>query len=899
VSGLRIVFGERLDGGAWPLVPDGAALGTAVVGPLGLLSLVETSAGLGGPSIPAARRIAVMRHRLARLAERPCFWNDSFVVDPWAVARELLAWRDELVEAGWTAHAIVDPPPRLADLAALEACDGPALPSGLADRLVAAAQVFGADLEHPISEVFVIDDKATLAAGIARLLDRMAAHGVAVSYLAASTGACASSASDLARVQSWLSAGKMKPLTGDGTFVLLRGMSEGMEAEAVADWLQSGTNDAATVVVLGQPSGMLDGAMRRRGLPQFGHLDASPLRGAIQVLSLAFAVRWRPFDPSPLLDLLTLPQSPVPASVGAILARMLNEAPGRDGPLWTAAIERSREVRRKRFAQGGLTGTDLERRVERDLRRWLPWLAGDLFDEAPGMPAEAAHEICARVAAWSARMAPVARGPVAAVGGFAVTLSQVVREAGLDPLPRVQLERMIDAVVADGVDAEHIGAEASAWSHVSHPAQVWDAADSVVWWGFGSQGASRLPGRWTLEETDALRAVGCPAADPAVALIREAAGWRRALLNVRERALLVVPPGTEEGEQSHPLLHELQPLLAGVPRGMTFQSEALLASESIALSGRSITRKPVLGRALPQPRREWTISPGTINPRPVESASSIALLLGCPFAWSLQYPARLKPSRRSEVPKGDRLLGLLAHALAEEIFQPGNPPTPALARQLAEQRLPALIDERATPLRSPGAASDHARALARLPAAMEILASHLTKLGATVVGTEVKREAVDVLAPAIVLDSRMDMLIEVGGAPAVIDMKWSRTDRYRRDEIVKGQAVQLAVYGRVAGTDVSPAQGAYFMLSQARLLPAGDNLFGTAPSAPPLADVWQATRESWRTRLARLGQGRVAALAKELPPGPDGDSNAVVPLPLEAPCRFCDKSKLCGLERVL
>lgn len=898
MSGLHIVFGERLDGGAWPVVPDGTALGTAVVGPLGLLSLVETSAGLGGPSIPAARRIAVMRHRLSRLAERPCFWRDSFVVDPWAVARELLAWRDDLVEAGWTAYAIAKPPPRLADLAALEALDEPALPSGLADRLVAAAQAFGADLDHPISEVLVVDDKAALAPGIARLLDRMAAHGVVVSYRTASRGACTNSASDLAHVQSWLSAGKMEPLKGDGSFVLLRGMSEGMEAEAVADWLQSGTNDAATVVVLGQPSGMLDGAMKRRGLPQFGHLDASPLRGAIQVLSLAFAVRWRPFDPSPLLDLLTLPQCPVPASVGRILARTLNEAPGRDGPLWTAAIERGRQVRRKRFEQDGLTSTDLEMRVERDVRRWLPWFAGDLFDETQGMPAEAAHEICARVAAWSARMAPLTEGPVAAVGRFATTLSQVIRETGLDPLPRVQLERMIDAVVAEGVDAEHASAEASAWSHVNHPAQVWDAADAVVWWGFGSEGVLRRPGRWTVEETYALRDAGCAPADPSVALIREAGGWRRALLNARERVLLVVPPGTEDGELAHPLLHELQPLLEGAPGATTFQSEALVASESVALSGRSIRRKATVGRALPQPRRAWTISSGAIGPRAVESASSIALLLGCAFAWSLQYPAHLKPSRRSEVPKGDRLLGLLAHALAAEIFQPGNPPPPALARQLAEQRLPALIDERATPLRLPGAAADYARALARLPRAMEVLSSHLTKLAATVVGTEIERQVADVLAPAIVLNSRMDMLIEVAGAPAVIDMKWSRTDRYRRDEIVAGQAVQLAVYGRVVGTDASPAPGAYFMLSQARLLPAGDNLFGSAPGAPPLADVWQATRDSWRARLTRLGQGRVAALAKALPPGADGDSDAV-PLPLEAPCRFCDKSKLCGLERVL
>jgi hypothetical protein len=39
---------------------------------------------------------------------------------------------------------------------------------------------------------------------------------------------------------------------------------------------------------------------------------------------------------------------------------------------------------------------------------------------------------------------------VAAVRSFATILSQVIQEAGLNPLSRIQLERMIDTVIADG-----------------------------------------------------------------------------------------------------------------------------------------------------------------------------------------------------------------------------------------------------------------------------------------------------------------------------------------------------------------------------------------------------------------------------------------------------------------
>lgn len=901
MSGLRIVYGERLDGAAWPPSPESGSLGFAAVGAAGFLALVETFAGLSGPPIPAARRIALMRRRLAASMDCPRFWSASFAVDPWAVAREILKWRDELVEAGWTATAIAEPPGRLADLADLESLIEPAILPGRADRLAAAVDVLATGIDLPLQEIVIIDPPETIGPGMGRLLKAVAARGVQVSYRSAGSGACRQR-TDLARVQSWLASGQAEPLVGDGTFILLHGRSEGAEGEAVADWLAAHPDDPETVVVLGAASGMLDGALGRRGLPRFAHLSASPLRGAVQLLSLAFAIRWRPFDPAPLLDLLSLPQSPIPAAAARALAAALTEAPGRDGPRWVEAIETGRQRRRTRFEEEGLQGADLEHRVRRDTERWLPWLNGDLFDEVSGMPAAAARDICGRVAAWSARVASGGQGPVAAVGGFATTLSLVIAEAGLDPVPRVQLERMIDAVVADGVDAEHASAEAGSWSHVSHPAQIWDEAGTVLWWGFGSDATSRQAQVWTDEEKASLRSAGCLPDDPARVLARESAGWRRAVLKARDRVLLVVPPGASGEESAHPLLHELAPLLSLSSHDVSFHAERLFEVEGIELAGRQIGRAVAARQRLPQPRRSWSVAVGAIKPRSVDAATSIGLLLACPFAWSLQYAGKLRPSRRSEVPQGETLLGLLAHALAAKIFQPGSPPSPVHARQLAQQRLPALVDEMASPLRLPGAAADYARALSRLPVAMETLAQGLADLGATVIGAELERDAADALARGASLNGRLDLLISARtGEPAIIDMKWSRTDRYRREEIQQGHSVQLAVYGRILGTEGAPAPGAYFMLSQARLLPAGDNLFGPSagPGAPGLAEVWANTRASWQARMTHLDRGRVRALSEDLSEIGDDAADEGVSLQLNPPCRFCDKTRLCGHARVL
>ena len=173
VSGLRLVFGERLDGGAWPPVVEGGLLGSAVVGPAGLLSLVETFAGLAGPSVPVARRIAAIRRRLASLTGRPYFWSESFKVDPWAVAREILGWRDELVQAGWTPKAIANPPLRLADLAELENLAEPPLPPGMADRFVVAAKAVGPSVDLPFEEIVAVEGALSTEDEVGMLIDQM------------------------------------------------------------------------------------------------------------------------------------------------------------------------------------------------------------------------------------------------------------------------------------------------------------------------------------------------------------------------------------------------------------------------------------------------------------------------------------------------------------------------------------------------------------------------------------------------------------------------------------------------------------------------------------------------------------------------------------------------------
>lgn len=80
--------------------PNRAALDVAVVGPLALLRDLELMLGLGGPEVSAVERIAIYRRKIESAGANR-FWSESFALDPWPSTRELLGWRDELIEAGW------------------------------------------------------------------------------------------------------------------------------------------------------------------------------------------------------------------------------------------------------------------------------------------------------------------------------------------------------------------------------------------------------------------------------------------------------------------------------------------------------------------------------------------------------------------------------------------------------------------------------------------------------------------------------------------------------------------------------------------------------------------------------------------------------------------------------
>jgi len=132
---VKLVFDLDFDGSTWPgpLADQEASAGEAWVGNRGLVDILETTLGLGGPELSATERAAAL---VPAALSTSGFWSRSAESDPMGTARTLLHWRDSLWLCGWRGQQLT---PRLRDLAIVTSGVFPGMP----DRMAAIADALG------------------------------------------------------------------------------------------------------------------------------------------------------------------------------------------------------------------------------------------------------------------------------------------------------------------------------------------------------------------------------------------------------------------------------------------------------------------------------------------------------------------------------------------------------------------------------------------------------------------------------------------------------------------------------------------------------------------------------------------------------------------------------------
>jgi hypothetical protein len=883
---MDLVFSWFADKGAWPehTRAGAAALDSEVVGPNGLLDHVETMLGVGQPDVAAVKRIAVYRQKIESAGPNR-FWSKSFASDPWSSARELLHWRDELVEAGWRPGIGLERR-RLANLTAAET-SGPVLPSGRADRLRGAIDVLRDGRSVRLRSIAVVDDRAALPVGWRALLDALEQRGVRIDQVTRPSSAAAPG-SDLARTAL---GDRENALAGDRSLVLLTADTEQAAAAAVSAWLAADAEaNAGVTFVLGGDTSLLDHMLARHRLPRLGATLASPQRALLQVLPLAYALAWDPPDPNRLLDFLLLPISPLRRSAANRLADVVAENPGVGGENWLAAWREINENLSKEEEWA-----DPKKREVR-IAEWREFVEPGRHDPAKGMPRVVARGIAERVKAWAVKRHARTENPLLlSLAQSASDLSQAIEATGLERVDRLLIERMIEEAVDVGAVDPSSVAEAAPWRAVSHPGAVWGTSRTIVWWGFVDSDETKPQERWNEAERAALAEAGCPLDPPEVELRRLVDAWERPLNHAAERLMLVVP-GQMRGTDTaiHPLWHSVAAGRNGLSARLSARAEDVFSNPKMELGGRTLLRLPVAPATPPGTRTEWSAPAGVIRPREFESASSISSLLSCPFRWTLQYVSRLRPGPRQSIPHVETLIGAIAHKIAAEVFKPGAFPPPEEVGAIARARFDELLPLMGATLLLPGAASELAFARQYVPPALVDLGRFLSSEGLTVVAMEEEIKEADTLAPGAGVSGRIDLHArDAVGKDAVVDLKWYRTDAYLRRDLKLGVAMQIAIYARHISDERVDTHAGYFALRQRRFLATAPISGGSSEIIAGLTpkETWERVLNSFTAAVSDLSSGRVRAAQDGAKTQPERFSDEYLLAPPN--CANCEFEGIC------
>jgi hypothetical protein len=462
---------------------------------------------------------------------------------------------------------------------------------------------------------------------------------------------------------------------------------------------------------------------------------------------------------------------------------------------------------------------------------------------------------------------------------------------------------MLDSLVSE--EASDSIAEASPWLVSAHPGAVAGSRPALIWWNFINQPGSTAT-YWHQAEQAALAESGILLDKPGLAQAREVFAWQNAFLKAQEKVLLVRPEKLRGATtEPHPFWDMITAFAEkiegkeGVAKNFIRDvTRSFFTAEGWRLSGREGRTTAVTALGLPQGQNEYSIPGQMVNAPKSTSYSDMSTLIACPLKWVLEKAAKIRASDSSSIPDLHRSIGTLCHHIAQDIFTPSAPHLkPENARQAAERLFDEKIEALAIELCAEGREVERARCRRDVGKAVHDLCALINNRQLKVERAEIELER---NICGVSFKGILDLLLrDKQGAPVVMDLKWEKSDQYRRKEIEEGRALQLASYtwlleGKETGADI---KAGYFILPRNSWLPDGrDNL----------RLVFSNAEKTWREALKTLGQGKVMAKgrtaeAQDVSAQDISADAADLPdaaLELKAPCHFCSYDNLCGINDI-
>lgn len=900
---MHIILGHELDTASYPdaLNNSEAAAGKVVVGPAGMISILETRLGLTRIWPNPGVRMGTYLKLIGQLDDGGRFYSESMNADAWSTAKTVLAWRDQLKIAGWDFNPSGKGQSRLETLSELEKLFRNQLVEGHVDRLELIHDALAQTDEIDISDIVLVEPLQTWDVLWRKIFELLKSKGVCTTE---NSKQASSKPNNLGCLKRAMEQGKPldASLASDDSLCMISAKTEWEAAEAVASFLEiNSDNNHNILIIRGAGSRILDDTLNRHGLPRLGHDSTSRWRTALQVLPLVLANHWDPFNAQRLLEFLSLPEAPVRQDIRSWFANALREHPGIYGPKWEVAVNKAINLSDSKDPD--------------ELRAELDFWFGTTQRHPPnaGLPVSLISEICDRLSKWAGQEGGK-RDDVLMLKASSVfnDFRQAVQITGMSQISEAQLNRILDSVIGEGLEGLDSFAQAASWSVVNTPGQIWGEADTIIWWNFSSNGTTPLNVPWSDDELGDLARLGAGVRSTSKNRLLEAQSWRNAIKWATNR-LILVKPSSIAGEpvNPHPFWDEISYLLNPGTENTdahTFDASLLWKANSVGFMGNNLTREAVQSIDTPQARGQWQIQPGRIEGRSKESASGMENLLYCPLSWVMQYILKISPQVMISLPSGSQMLGTLAHAIFEQVLTRPSLPSPDDAAILAKQAFDELAPQMAASLLLPQQKPESERSKTRIAEAAKELCRLIRSWNLVVKGMEQEMKRNDFIQNKE-FSGRIDLVLENDRQEEIfIDLKWSKKSDDKRTELAAGKAIQLAAYAWLleSGRSRFPF-GAYYMLAQSEILAPKGGFFDPQyeESERELEDIWQESFDAYQKNLQDLKDGTVniPMVAQILQSKPDmdqsTDSQEINDHPtIETKCKYCNFRNLCGIGGV-
>jgi hypothetical protein len=852
VTERRITFGWHLDGQR--TTQSGNTLGESVLGPMGLLTLLETQLGLMALHPSQVERIVQYRDCLQKLDADHRFYHQSLSVDLLGTAACLLDWRDQWALYGWDGQIPAGSPKRLQDLADVEILADTAVSPNVGQRLKAVKVA----LQHrklEISKIQLIDPVASLPVRWQAVLSEFQVEETGEPK-EAGVGFLGALQASLKAATAGRAVAKLV-WQDDGTVVVAQAETRTLAAHWLAPQLEG---KCPSLLVCGGNGARLDAYMAAASRPRQGLKEASAFRPALQILPLTIELLWSPLNYYALVQFLMHPVCPIPAFARRRLAEKVADAPGIGGEYWQRTLD------------------DIDAHYEHNgaskVREQISfWVEHDKFQPDEGAKVDAVIERVSQLADYfRQRLGEADQATrLAFHAGYAQCQASLdslkgLLAQGVERIHPRQLQKLVTQATANGSDNQLWPAEVGAQQIATHPGAVVEPMARIIWWQLAMPG---LPGSspWSSSEIHALKEAGVALPEVSEQLDQITKEWLRPVMAAREQLLLVLPP---PGEEIHPLW---QMICAVVEQPKITRLEEHLISGHDAM----VMVNPI---PLPTTKRWWKLPEEvSISLRDKESFSSLELALFNPYRWLLQYQAQLKSSSLISVGGDFRILGNLAHGLIERYFQHPD----ALAMSNADfsawfdKAFVEIIDQEGATLRIPGRGADLENFQFRLHRSMLTLREQLARAGIVRVAPE---QAVSGEFEGRELAGSADLVLENAQSNrAIVDMKWSGIKKYP-GKLKENRHLQLAIYAELLRQEKGKWPSvAYYILDRARFFAPDASFFPSAEivqseNGENTADLWQRFLCTWRWRIKQILAGRFEVVLERTQPTEDSEPPA-------------------------